>query len=313
METVLLTGGTGLIGRHLARKLAETGYNVIILSTGTGVSQEFPVYHWDPAKGEIDREAVSTADYIVHLAGAGLADKRWTAMRKKLLISSRVAGGELLFKAVSEAGSNIKAFISISGTNYYGSVTSGRTFIETDPPADDFLGEVCRLWELIAARFESEGKRSVILRSGVVLASHGGALGRMILPVKSGAGAPIGRGDQYLSWIHVDDLCRIFIKAIGDPAMRGAYNAVAPGQVTNREFMRTLANVMKRPVILPAIPSGLMKLLYGEMSVVLLTGSRVLSDKIIASGYKFRHPELKAALEDLLIIQYGGTGSGKGR
>ncbi|MGB8491373.1 MAG: TIGR01777 family oxidoreductase [Bacteroidales bacterium] len=305
METVLLTGGTGLIGRHLGRKLAETGYNVIILSTRTGESYEFPVYHWDPANGKIDREAISAADYIIHLAGAGLADKRWTVKRKKLLISSRVTGGELLLKAVNRCDCKVKAFISISGTNYYGSLTSDRIFLETDPPADDFLGEVCRLWEQNADRFESAGIRSVKLRAGVVLASRGGALGRMIMPVKYGAGAPIGSGDQYLSWIHIDDLCGIFMKAIGDTAMRGTYNAVAPAQVTNREFMLTLANVMKRPAILPAIPARLMKLLYGEMSVVLLTGSRISSDKIRASGYKFRYPELKTALEDLLKISSG--------
>lgn len=299
MKTILITGGTGLIGRHLCRKLVEKGYDVVLLSRNRNRANSYPVYNWDPGKNEIEGEAIAMADYIIHLAGAGMGDKRWTKKRKLLIADSRIKTTELLFNKVRDTGFKIKAFITASATGYYGSVTSEKIFCESDPPGKDFLGEICRQWEQTAGKFEESGIRTVKIRTGIVLTKKGGALARMITPVKTGIGSALGSGRQYLPWIHIDDLCEIYIRAIGDAQMSGAYNAVAPEHVTNKYFMRTLASVLKKPFFFPNIPALVMKILFGRMSEILLNGSRISSDKILAENYKFSFPDLKSALNDL--------------
>ena len=194
METVLITGGTGLISSHLSKKLMENGFNVALLSRKRNSHGTIPVYTWDPDKNIIDPEAISGADYIIHLAGEGIGDKRWTGRRSELIIDSRVKSGELIFNKVQESGKNLKAFISASGIGYYGTITSEKIFNETDLPSNDFLGEVCRKWEEMADRFKESGIRTVKLRTGVVLADKGGALDRMKTVVKMGIGSPFGSG-----------------------------------------------------------------------------------------------------------------------
>lgn len=300
METVLITGGSGLIGKHLSKKLGEKGYKVTLLSRKKDNSFNFPVYSWDPEKNLIDTEAVQSADYIIHLAGAGIGDKRWSEKRKKLITESRIKTGELIFKKVRDTGTKLKAFISASGISYYGTTTSEKIFRETDPPAEDFLANVCLHWEQMADRFEEYGIRTVKLRTGIVLAEKGGTLGRMITPVKLGIGSPLGSGRQYLPWIHIEDLCDIYIRAIEDSNMSGVYNAVTPQHTTNRNFMELLAKVLGKPFFAPSVPSFLMRLLFGEMSEILLNGSRISSEKIISSGYTFIFPDLRNALKNLL-------------
>lgn len=303
METVLVSGGTGLIGKHLIRKLQDRGYEVSLLSRKINQSGPVKTYFWDPEKSQIDPAAIIEADYIIHLAGAGIGDKRWTKRRKLLIINSRVKPAELLFSSFDKGGKKLKAFISASAVGYYGAITSDSVFSEDDPPSDDFLGITCRNWEIAADRFEKAGTRTVKIRTGVVLTKKGGALGKIAFLIKIGIGSALGSGNQYFSWIHIDDLCNIYIKAIEDIEMKGAYNAVAPDQMTNKEFTRILASVMKKPFWFPDIPAILMRIFYGKMSDILLKGSRISCEKIRTAGYVFLFPGLESALNDLFGIR----------
>jgi len=300
METILITGGAGLVGKHLSRKLKGKGYNVALLSRYPGHNSVIPSYFWDPSIDEIDPDALTNADYIVHLTGTGIGDKRWTARRRKEIIDSRVKTAELIFRKIRESGKNVKAFITASGTGYYGMMTSDRICSEADPPAGDFLGEVCRLWEEAADRFSEAGSRVVKIRTGIVLARDGGVLSRIKTPVRFGIGSPIGNGNQYVPWIHIDDLCSIFIKAIEDQEMSGAFNAAAPEFISNTDLMKSLAQALGKPFWFPKIPAFVMRMLFGKMSGILLEGSRVSSEKIRSAGFSFQFPELKDALRDLL-------------
>jgi uncharacterized protein (TIGR01777 family) len=299
LENVIITGGTGLIGKHLCKKLKEKGYNVAILSRKGNTDRDIPVYFWDSDKNMIDTKAISAADYIIHLAGAGIGDKRWTKKRRQLIYDSRIKTCEFLFNKVQESGTKLKAFLTASGIGYYGAVTSEKIFSETDQPSGDFIGEICRQWENSANSFEESGIRTVKIRTGIVLARKGGAMARMIIPVKMGIGSALGSGRQYIPWIHIEDLCNIYIKAIVDSSLTGAYNAVAPQHKTNREFMRTLAVVLRKPFFFPKIPSFAINLLFGKMSAIILKGSRVSADKIVSAGYTFKFRDLDNALRNL--------------
>ena len=300
MATVLISGGKGLIGNHLCKRLQERGYEIAILSRARSKEKQILTYIWDIDKFEIDKEAIATADYIVHLSGTSIGEKRWTTKRKQQIVESRVKSGQLIFDEVRKQNKNMRAFISASAIGYYGAVTSNKVFSETDPPGDDFLGQTCRDWEHAADRFKDLGIRTVKIRTGVVLTKRGGVLQKMMIPIKTGFGSAIGSGKQYLPWIHIDDLCDIYIKAIEDSQMLGAYNAVAPEHLTNKEFTQTLADILKRTLWLPKIPVFVMKLIFGKMSEILLKGSRVSSKKIQAAGYKFLFPTLEDALKQLL-------------
>ena len=299
MSNIVITGGTGLIGKHLGKKLKEKGYAVSVLSRNSIHNADIPVYSWNPDVGEIEQEALKGADCIIHLAGAGMGDKRWTRSRKKVIIDSRVKTGQFLFENIQKDKIKLKTFITSSAVGYYGAITSDRIFTETDPSALDFLGETCRQWEDTAERFEESGIRTVKIRTGVVLTRQGGVLAKMKIPVMMGFGSATGSGRQFLPWIHLDDVCSIFIRAVEDAKMSGAYNAVAPEHITNRDFMMTLARVLGKSFWFPHIPAIVMKLLFGEMSEMLLEGSRVSSEKISAAGYRFQFSELSKALTDL--------------
>jgi hypothetical protein len=300
METVIITGGTGLIGKPLSKRLIEKGYNVAHLTRKRNPQSFIPSYLWNPERHEIDRKAISEADYIIHLAGAGIGGKRWTKKRRQLIYDSRIKTCELLFNNIQESGTNLKAFISASGIGYYGTETSEKIFSETDQPSGDFIGEICRHWEQIANRFEESGIRTVKIRTGIVLTRKGGAVSRMMIPVRMGIGSALGNGRQYMPWIHIDDICKIYIKALEDTTLKGAFNAVAPEHTTNKDFMRTLAKVLKKPFFFPNIPAVVLKIIFGKMSGILLNGSKVSAGKIIAAGYSFQFPELENALRDLL-------------
>lgn len=300
MKNVLITGGTGLIGKHLSERLIQSGYRVSVLSRERNNNSKIPVYAWDVEKKKIDNEALENVDYIVHLAGANISERRWTEKRKQLILDSRVKSSNLIFEELKKKNIKLKAFISASAVGYYGAVTSNKIFNETDFAPNDFLGETCRLWEQTTKQFENVGIRTVIIRAGIVLAKEDGALSKMMGPVKMGIGSAIGDGKQYIPWIHIDDICNIFIKAIEDDAMHGAYNAVSPDPKTNKEFTKTLAKVLNAPFWFPAIPAFALKLMFGKMSEIFLKGSRVSSDKISATGFQFRFPELEKALKNIL-------------
>lgn len=300
MKNVLITGGTGLIGKHLSERLIQSGYRVSVLSRERNNNSKIPVYAWDVEKKKIDNEALENVDYIVHLAGANISERRWTEKRKQLILDSRVKSSNLIFEELKRKNIKLKAFISASAVGYYGAVTSNKIFNETDFAPNDFLGETCRLWEQTTKQFENVGIRTVIIRAGIVLAKEDGALSKMMGPVKMRIGSAIGDGKQYIPWIHIDDICNIFIKAIENDAMHGAYNAVSPDPKTNKEFTKTLAKVLNAPFWFPAIPAFALKLMFGKMSEIFLKGSRVSSDKISATGFQFRFPELEKALKNIL-------------
>jgi len=301
MAQVLITGGTGLIGQHLSRKLLKNGHDVVVLSRHRSKNNdaEIPVYHWDIDKNEIDREVLNSCDYIIHLAGVNIGEKRWTDQRKLQISKSRIRSAEFILQNIDNKDHNLKAFISASAIGYYGSITSDKVFDETDPCAEDFLGNTCNLWEQSADRFGDLGIRVVKIRTGIVLSKKGGVLSRFSIPAKIGLGSAIGDGKQYLPWLHIEDLCNIYMSAIQNTNMKGVYNAVAPEHITNNEFVRKISERMKMPFWLPNIPSILIRLIFGEMSVMLLNGSRVSSERIIAAGYKFYFPTIDGALQDL--------------
>jgi uncharacterized protein len=301
METVLITGGSGLIGRHLCTLLKAKGYDVILLSRSKKANAKFESFYWDIEKKIIELAAIEKADYIIHLAGAGLADKRWSKKRKQEIVDSRVLSTELLFDKIKNRPHPLKAFISTSAIGYYGAISSDKIFTENDAPNCDFLGMVCQLWEQTADKFSEINIRTVKIRTGVVLTSKGGALAKMKMPVQLGLGSDLGSGKQYLPWIHIDDLCGIYLKAIKDKNMNGSYNAVAPEHITNHDATKTLAHTLHKPFFAPSIPAFLFKILYGKMADVLLKGSRVSSEKICKAGYRFLFPKYKQALTNLFI------------
>jgi len=269
------------------------------LSRAEKQQKDIQTFTWDLEKNEIQKEALETADYIVHLAGVSIGEQRWTRKRKQEIIDSRVKTGELIHRKIKEQNTELRAFISASAIGYYGTITSDKIFTETDLPASDFLGETCRQWEKMTDDFKDLEIRTVKIRTGVVLTKQGGALSKMATPLKLGLGSAIGSGKQYLPWIHIKDLCDIYIKAIEDSQIEGAYNAVAPDHKTNKEFIRTLARVLKRPLWFPNIPAIIMKLMFGKMSGILLEGSRISSAKLKEKGYTFLFPDLESALEDV--------------
>lgn len=303
MKTILITGGSGMVSRQLSQLLIGKGYRVIWLSRERYVKANIPRYRWDYRKGEIDTEAVEQADVIVHLAGSNLGEGSWTRVKKQKIVESRVQTAKLLLDTVKGMDKKPEAFISASAIGFYGQETGGRIFTEEDDPAgSDFLSRTCRKWEAGAFRFRDElGMRTVVLRTGFVISKNSEAFAKMMLPTRFGLGAPLGSGRQYLGWIHIDDLCLLYLKAIEDALMQGVYNAVAPDFTTNAGFMRTLAKEMKRPFFMPPIPAFLLRLFMGQAVDIVLYGSRVSSQKIDDTGYEFIYPTLKEAIKTTLL------------
>ena len=297
---VLITGGSGLIGRYLTSALLSEGYSVSHLSRGTSQFGRVRVFRWDPEQNILDPLIFEGIDYVINLAGAGIGEKRWTGKRKEEILSSRVNSTRLLHSVITENGIRIKAFISASATGYYGSITSDKIYTETDKPATDFLGTTCRLWEEAADKFEKYGIRTVKIRTAVVLDRNDSALSRLMSPARFGFLVKTGSGRQYMPWIHIKDLCNIYLKAIENSEMRGAYNAVSPQPATNRYFLQTLAEVMKTPLLPVAVPGFILKLALGEMSDVVLTGSRISCEKILGTGYIFLFKDLEKALKNII-------------
>ncbi|WP_420150800.1 TIGR01777 family oxidoreductase [Spirosoma sp.] len=300
-QTVLITGGTGSIGRRLTYLLQKQGFQISLLSRSPKNIPNVTVYQWNLKKGQLDSEAITTADYIIHLAGEGIADARWTDERKDEILSSRTQSTQLLAKALQETSHNVKAFIGASAIGFYGGDTNDRPLTETSEGGTDFMAQVVRAWERSEDQVAALGIRTVKFRIGVVLMADGGALPKLAQPIRLGAGAPIGSGQQYISWIHLDDLCQLFITALTDESWQGVYNAVAPGPVTNEAMTRAIANVLNRPMLLPNIPEFAIKLLYGEMAIVVTGGNYVLNKRITEeTSFNYKFSDLTNALEDLM-------------
>lgn len=292
MVKVLITGGTGLIGKYLQNKLNDKNYEVAVLTRNPTLKNEFK---WNIDEEYIDDNAFKNVTHIIHLAGAGIADKRWTDTRKKELIDSRVLSTDLLLKKIKELNIDLKGFISASGIGYYGAVSSPQIFTENDAPKNDFISKVCVEWEKYALNFKQINVAVTILRTGVVLAKSGGALSKMNTPLFLAA---LGNGKQYMPWIHIDDLCNLYIKAIKDTNFTGVYNAVAPEHHTNETFTKTIAEVINKPMFPFKAPSFILKIILGEMSSILIKGSRVSSKKV-NELYSFNFPNLKTSLKNI--------------
>jgi NAD dependent epimerase/dehydratase family enzyme len=330
MATVLITGGTGMIGTELTKVLLEKDYHVIILSRDPSsrselVTRNLSYAQWNLKEQTIDKDAITKADYIIHLAGAGIADERWTKKRKWEIVNSRVKGGELLVKALKENTNRVKAIVSASAIGWYGpspprpSPQSGegrslipglspqrgeeknpRPFEESDPHADDFLGHTCNQWEASLEPVTKLGKRLVRLRTGIVLSNTGGALKKFKEPLQFDIAAILGNGKQIMSWIHIDDLVRLYIAATENENMEGNFNAVAPNPVSNKEFTLQLARIERGKFFISVyVPSFILKLVLGEMSIEVLKSATINSEKIQSAGFTFLYPTIDTALKEL--------------
>jgi len=295
---ILITGGTGLIGRRLCKALLAKGHELTVLSRkpetvtvkcGAAVQAIATLDEW---------HADTVFDAVINLAGEPIVDARWTEERKQRLWQSRVSLTEALIQCIANATHKPSVLLSGSATGFYGD--SGDTILEESRlPATDFGGQLCSAWESVAQTADAFGVRVCLLRTGLVLDSAGGLLGRMLLPFKLGLAARLGDGKQWMSWIHVDDYVAIVLLLLENQQATGAYNMTAPEPVTNSEFTQTLAQVLHRPALFVA-PAFLLKLLLGEMSVLLLGGQRALPTKLQTLGYDFTYANLETALKSLL-------------
>jgi uncharacterized protein (TIGR01777 family) len=301
---VTLTGATGLIGTKLVHALRERGDTVTVLSRSPGKAQSalgVDAVAWDPMAGPAPAEALAGRDAVVHLAGEPVA-QRWTAKVKQAIRDSRETGTRNLVEGLRAVGAGgaggDRVLVSSSAVGYYGK-RGDEPVPESTPAGNDFLSGVCVLWEQEAQRAAELGVRVVEIRTGVVLDADGGALKTMLPPFKMGVGGPVAGGDQYLPWIHIDDLVGLYLKALDDPSWSGAYNGSAPEPVTNKDFSKALGRALRRPAVAP-VPGFALRLLYGEMAEIVTEGQRAVPERALAGGYAFRHPDLHEALADTL-------------
>lgn len=296
-KNVLLTGGTGFIGKHLTDVLIENGFTVSILSRSQRKNTpSITYYKWNLKDNYIEEEAILNADYIIHLAGEGIVEKRWTKKRKKAILESRTKPIELIFSILKENNKTLDAFVSASAVGIYGAFTTQEICTENTPPANDFLGTTCQIWENTADQITTLGIRTVKIRTGIVLGKDEGFLKKITPSFKAGFGAILGSGKQYIPWIHVEDLAQIYLKAIVDTEMQGAYNATITDNTTNATLSRILAHLYGYSIWLPNISPFLIRLALGEMSIAVLEGQRVSSEKIQNTGFEFQYTDIKATL-----------------
>ncbi len=296
-SNILITGGTGLVGSELIKALSKKKYGIKILTTSAVRAERDDAFYWNLKDQYIDYNAFEDVDAIVHLAGAGVADKKWTKERKQLIYDSRVRNTELLFDRAK--GHGIKTMVAATAIGYYGLDAGDQSLNENSKRGNDFFSEVVGDWEEAIDLFNDEFERVVKLRIGVVLSPKGGALPKITKPIKFWVGAPLGSGRQWMSWIHMDDLIKMILFAL-ETESSGTYNAVAPNPVTNSQFTTAVAKQMKKPLWLPNIPPFVLKMVFGELAQVILGGLRVESAKIEKKNFRFDYPELDGALTDLL-------------
>jgi uncharacterized protein len=295
---VLISGGSGLVGSALTKSLRADGHSVFHFVRPGGTAAPGDV-RWDPSQATVDVPALEAFDAIVHLSGASISDGRWTDNRKKELRSSRVDSTRVLVDSLERLKQPPRVFVCASAIGYYGN-RGDELLAESSGYGNDFLALVCRAWEGEAARAAARGVRTVMARFGVILATQGGALPRMLMPFKLGLGGRLGSGKQWMSWIALEDVVQILRSAIADEKIQGPVNIVAPQPVQNAEFTRVLAGVLHRPAIFPA-PAIALRLALGQMADgLLLSSQRVQPEKLVASGYKFRHESLQPALQAIL-------------
>ena len=304
MDKVIITGGSGLIGTALSVFLVSRGFEVIILSRNPRshrrLSPGISYAAWNLDEQSTNEEAFHKAKYIIHLAGAGVADKSWTEKRKKEIVESRTNSSAFLIKAMNNIPNEIVSVVSASAIGWYKQNLPGPA-IETDPSDPGFLGETCRAWENSIQPVANMGKRLVILRTGIVLSNEGGAFPKFAKPVRYGIAGILGNGRQIISWIHIEDICRIYMEAMTNSSWSGVYNAVAPNPVNNRTFTLELAKKMKGSFFIPIpVPNFLLRLMLGERSEEVLKSSNISSNKLKQQGFQFIYPTIDTAFRDLI-------------
>lgn len=297
-RNILITGGSGLLGRQLTSELLGLGYTVTHLGRSRSKIAGVKTFLWNIDKGEIDEHCIDGVDTIIHLAGAGIADKRWTDERKKEILESRTKSIGLIYGLMKSKAHRVNAVISASGIGYY-SNRGDELLFEDSAPAHDFIGDCCIQWENAVDEGLALGLRTLKFRTGVVLTTDGGALPQLALPVKLGVGSPLGSGKQWIPWIHHRDVIEMYMLGITDSKMSGVYNMVAPHPVTSNELTQAVAKQLRKPYWAPNVPAFMIKLLFGEMAGVVLGSTRVSAQKIEEYGFKFKYPDVISALKEI--------------
>ena len=296
-KSILLTGGTGLIGLSLTKQLRAKGYTVSHLSRSPGKDEKVKTFLWDIDKGLIDENCIDGVDIVIHLAGAGIADKHWTAERKHELVDSRAKSIGLIYKLLRKKKHQVKSVISASAIGYY-SDRGDELLTEESVPNTDFMAQCCIDWEAAVNEGKELGLRVVKYRTGVVL-DTGGALAKMAMPIKLFVGSPLGSGKQWIPWIHWQDVVDMYLFAIENEELEGIYNMVAPHPVTNKQLTQAVAKQLHKPLWAPNVPAFLLKLIMGEMSTIVLGSTKVSAQKITDAGFKFKYSEIAAALKQI--------------
>lgn len=297
-KKILITGGSGTVSEALTNHLLNKGYEVSHLSRSPGKNSKVKTYLWDVAKKQIDENCIDDIDTIIHLAGAGIADKNWSEERKQLLIKSRTDSIGLIYDLMRKKAHQIKTVISASASGYY-SDRGDEILTEQSQPEKDFLGECCVLWEQAVDVAKEFNARIVKFRTGVILDKSSGALPKIAQPIKLGLGAPLGTGKQWISWIHLDDVVKMYVYALEHEELEGVFNMSAPHPLTNQQLTKAIATQLHKPLILPHVPAFVLKVLFGEMSLVVLGSTRMNVQKIIDSGYEFIFSDIEPALKDI--------------
>jgi len=317
MKTILITGGTGLVGTRLTELLLEREYNVVLVSRNCALQnnaifqelqKQYPgqlsCSNWNPELRQIDAEAIKQADAIINLAGENIAEKRWTEKRKKELMESRVFSGETICQALRDIPNHVEVVVSASAIGWYGEDNDRpdlTPFKEDAQSANDFIAQVCFNWEKSVQPVKELGKRLVILRTGIVLSNHGGFLPKIQKSLNFRIASILGNGHQILSWIHIDDLCDMYISAIEMEELTGVYNAVVPFSITYQRFIKTLAEKQyKQSYLQFPIPKTVLQMTLGDMSKELIKSCLVSSKKILDTGFSFQYPRIKDAINDLV-------------
>jgi uncharacterized protein (TIGR01777 family) len=305
LKTVIITGGTGDIGKSLTLLLKEMGYRVIVFSRTAKRKMkagEMIVYrHWDPERFEFDKESIGEADAIVNLAGAGIADKRWTKERKRVIYDSRINSDKTIVKALEQVPNKIQVVVNASAIGYYGRSDGKRILSESDLPGSDFLSKVCFDWEEEIKPVINMGKRLVILRTGMVLDSNTGGYPKMTQSLKFKIGAVPGKGSEMISWIHINDLCRVYLEAIENELLSGIYNACAPETVSGIKFIRETGRIKTGgKFVLVRVPAALLRIILGMVvDEAILQNAQVSCEKLQRTGFKFLFNTIEAAVANL--------------
>lgn len=300
MQTVVIAGGTGLIGRQLSHLLRGAGFEVLHVSRKANLNAEFPTFAWNPMTGSFDATPFERADFIINLAGAGIADKPWTAARKREIIESRTQSAAIIERFLRSRKHHVKAYIAASAIGYYGNRAADEWLDENASAGSGFLTESTLEWEQATQKIAQLGIRTVAFRIGIVLSTQGGALEKMLISFRFLLGTYFGTGEAVCSWIHIEDMASMFLFAIQNNTLNGIYNANAPNPVTNYALTVAIRHALQRPALLIPVPAFALRLAMGELADVVLNGNRVSAKKIVSAGFQFKFPSINEALLDVV-------------